>query len=884
MHGEKLDGGPETISLVGLANRFRNIHETMEDRAFCFVLGAGASRQSGIKLASEMVAEWMEDLHLESGSALPLAAWAGTSSLRIAKYDAKNPAAAYAELYHRRFGHDPARGFAYLESVMKEAEPSYGYSVLSRILATTRHRVVVTTNFDNLVTDALSIFTRTFPLVCGHESLTAFVRAQLRRPLVVKVHRDLLMDPKSTPAELASLPDAYARALDRIFGHYTPIIIGYGGNDGSLMEYLRSRPESSIPGGVYWCYWDQAGAPDVRIQEFVARQHGCLVPTAGFDELMLLLGERLSFDVPDQFVLDRARARAARIVEQAKDLKGKIVAPAAPAPTLEPTGPGNSRRGDEVPSSAAPLATSADTRAALEQAIGNTMQRSDGATRWWQWVEKATAEPTPDATERVYEEALKALPKAPLLLCSFANFLTEKRKDHDHAARCYEAALEADPNSAIVLGNFANFLWSIRRDYDRAQDLYERAVKADPKHALLLGNFAQFLGDIRKNYERAEELYERAVSIELHSAFNLRKFAGFMWGARKNYERAEELYERAIQADPTNSTCLADYAQFSSEVRNNHDRAEELYERAIQGDPQNSSSLGRFASFCWSVRKDYDRAELLYERALQADPNDAVNLGNFATFLTNVRKSYERAEELYARAIRADPNNAANLARFATFCSTRKQTADLAEELYERAIQTAPSDPTSLGCFATFLTDVRKDHERAEVLYERALVADPGNLVTLANFANFLTTIRKQYDRAEQLYARIVQLNPDSANDLGNFARCLLERAKLEAGLALLERAFRALKPGDPESLPAELWMYAYCHAAAAAQQKALRQLRLLLERGIRTGTWDFSGVIASARAAGHAQAQWLNQLAEVLAGRAEPASLRDWQAWNGAH
>jgi hypothetical protein len=67
---------------------------------------------------------------------------------------------------------------------MSGKDPSPGYSILAAALAADppRHNVVITTNFDNLVADALSIYTDTFPFVCGHESLTAFVRVAMRRP------------------------------------------------------------------------------------------------------------------------------------------------------------------------------------------------------------------------------------------------------------------------------------------------------------------------------------------------------------------------------------------------------------------------------------------------------------------------------------------------------------------------------------------------------------------------------------------------------------------------------------------------------------------------------------------------------------------------------
>jgi len=48
----------------------------------------------------------------------------------------------------------------------------------------------------------------------------------------------------------------------------------------------------------------------------------------------------------------------------------------------------------------------------------------------------------------------------------------------------------------------------------------------------------------------------------------------------------------------------------------------------------------------------------------------------------------------------------------------------------------------------------------------------------------------------------------------------------------------------------------------------------------VRTGVWDFSGVIAQATKMRHPESEWLPKLAVVLAGTAEPATLDAWAAW----
>lgn len=517
---------PPTISLLSLADRFIEDHKRMPNRAFAFVLGAGASRSSGIKGASQMVEDWIRSLHREATGEVDgdCKAWANAKTLGIPSYDPANPAASYSELYRRMYARDPDRGYAYLEEQMQESEPSYGYSVLARIMEDTLHKVVVTTNFDNLVADALSIFGKTYPLVCGHESLAGFISARVRRPLVVKVHRDLLLAPKSDPEDLKKLPESFRAALAQLFGHYTPIVIGYGGNDGSLMGFLKELMPASVPGGVYWCYWKDGGSPSSEIQQFVAAQNGCLVPIPGFDETMMLLSEALRFEVPDQSVRDRAELRAKQIGEQVLALKEKLDADRrrfsitvsaendrAGASTTQPS---------QVSEHQQKLTSNLNEADALSHALKNTMSRTSGAPRWWQWQELASAATDPNKRDQIYQDAIKALPDSAKLLGNYALFLHTVRKEYDAAETYYIRALEADPKMLNNITNYAVFLRQVRKNADKAEGYYLQALEADPGRRITLGNYANFLRDLRKDYEKAEIYYIRALEAEPDDATN----------------------------------------------------------------------------------------------------------------------------------------------------------------------------------------------------------------------------------------------------------------------------------------------------------------------------------------------------------------------------
>jgi hypothetical protein len=65
---------------------------------------------------------------------------------------------------------------------------------------------------------------------------------------------------------------------------------------------------------------------------------------------------------------------------------------------------------------------------------------------------------------------------------------------------------------------------------------------------------------------------------------------------------------------------------------------------------------------------------------------------------------------------------------------------------------------------------------------------------------------------------------------------------------------------------------------------EALSRLKwLVLTTDIRSGGWDFSGVIAQAKKMRHPEVKWLPKLAEVLSGGAKPVTLDRWGAWKAA-
>ena len=638
----------QKIKTLGFLSQFERRHTQLRDRPFCWVLGSGASFQSGIPTGGALVMQWLKDLHeLEDFGGRPLEEWATAENLGINNFDFKKAANFYPWVYWRRYRKYRDEGYAFLETAMENAEPSYGYSVLAQLMAGTQHRAAITTNFDNLIADALAIYTRALPLVCGHESLTGFIRPNLQRPLVAKIHRDLLLSPKNEPGEIETLPKGWVDALTMIFENYTPIVIGYGGNDGSLMGLLESV--APIKGGVFWCY--RGGEePEPRIHEVVGHHDGYLVPILGFDELMLQLWERLGLESPRPELQKTHDKRVVSWQKQFEELNKRVKQPGISPATEKELEP-------------------------VRQAAAAAVERLTKEKDWWSWQLKADAEPDPVKREAIFRESLEDFPKSAELTGNFALFMQNVRKDYDEAERLYRKALELDPNKAINTGNFAIFMHEARKDYDKAERLYRKALELDPNYATYTGNLATLMEVVRKDYDEAERLYRKALELDPNHAIHTGNFALFMQNVRKDYDEAERLYRKALELAPNDAVYAGNFALFMKNVRKDYDEAERLYRKALELDPNDANHTGNFALFMQNVHKDYDEAERLYRKALELDPNDAVYAGNFAEFMSDVRKDYDEAERLYRKALILDPNDDYFKKQFAKFLQDHPERA-----------------------------------------------------------------------------------------------------------------------------------------------------------------------------------------------------------------
>jgi hypothetical protein len=261
----------KTISLHTLKHTLKDIHSLSDNRKFCFVMGAGASYKSGIPTGGDMAKQWYDEMQQRTATN-EFEQWCKKIQL-----NEDDLAAHYGEIYQKRFENDKASGYEFLVQAMRDAKPTFGHFVLAQILATAPGSCVLTPNFDSLIETSVYQYTDKTPLVCGHESLSGYARPSNIHPLIIKIHRDLLLSPKSDPAEIAKLDDVWLEPLNTIFSTHIPIVIGYGGNDGSLISYFEKMVK---PSNFFWCGLKDT-KPSPCVVALIEKLDGCYIPIDG---------------------------------------------------------------------------------------------------------------------------------------------------------------------------------------------------------------------------------------------------------------------------------------------------------------------------------------------------------------------------------------------------------------------------------------------------------------------------------------------------------------------------------------------------------------------------------------------------------------------------
>lgn len=573
---------------------------------YCFILGAGASKTSGIRTGEELMREWQNFL-IQRGKTYADNC-AQDLDMEPAHYvHLLDPKASlrnddYFTLFDLRYAGNPNAAYAFLEREMEHAFPSCGYYPLAMMLAHTENRLVITTNFDSLVEDALYIYTATHPLSVGHESLAPYMENDTRRPVIAKVHRDLLLQPMNREEEMQRLAKEWEEPLRNALQKYIPIVIGYAGGDHTLMSLL---PRLNLK-GLYWCYRDEV--KERSIQKLVAQQDGYLVKIQGFDEIMFRLGERFAKEAEikqveevKRLLRDQAENRGKRYAEQITAIQQKYEPQKNEDPPAPPTGEGEDLGG---------IVRAIDTYAGQK---GKQGENAEG--------------------ERLAQDAQ----------------IASLNGKYQQAYELYTNAIALSPNTADYYDRRSTALYKMKR-YEKALADESKAIDLDPNNAEYYHGRAVILHAMAR-YEEALKDRTKAIELEPENAryWNQRAVT---FHSMERYEEALKERNKAIELDPNNAKYYYGRA-VTLHAMGRYEEALKDRNKALELEPQNARYWNQRAVTLHAMGR-YEEALADAERAVELEPENEKYHEDRSVILQDMER-YEDALVDSNRAIELAP-------------------------------------------------------------------------------------------------------------------------------------------------------------------------------------------------------------------------------------
>ena len=620
---------------------------------FAFFLGAGCSISSGIPGSKDLVSHWLKSLYYEEtgiefdndDSHYP--DWLKE---RYPDYSYDNGANFYKEVIKELYPHKPERK-AEFEKLIQGKDPAFGYGVLAQLVGNSEYgeycNIILTTNFDDLVADALYIYSQKKPLVISHGSLAGFVRLTSKTPIIIKIHGDVMFEIENTDDETTEIDKRFKNKLDEILQETGIIFIGYGGNDEGVLEILKKLSREHLKNGIYWINQELPTNPEFI--RWLEDRNAIWVKTDSFDKLMLNFFKEFKLSHPDD-------NRFKRLLDSYYDTFKKLK--------------------DEL--------KSVEEKGIYKDVVKGTI--------WEVWSQASEIEKSdPQKANSIYLKGMKDFPNDATLVNYYAIFLKEIKKDFDSAEKYYKKALELDPNNAKNTFNYALFLDEIRENYDNADKYYKKALELDPNDASMNVSYAIFLDKIKKDYNSADKYYKKALELDPDNAIVTGNYALFLNENKKDYDNADKHYKKALELNPNDAVVTGNYALFLDEIRNDYDNADRYYKKSLELDPNNADFMGNYALFLDEIKKEYYKAEKYYKKALELDLNNADIAGNYAIFLDKVKKDPDNAEKYYKKALELDPDDAVTTCNYAGLLLARGNKKE-GKEFLDRLIKLLSTD------------------------------------------------------------------------------------------------------------------------------------------------------------------------------------------------
>lgn len=434
-------------------------HEHNKRPHFAIFLGAGASVESGIHSADQMITDFIKRI---CAVECPEIKKDGEKDKWLKENNYyKTETDKYGSLFEKCFPTEVDRR-EYIESQVDGKVPSLGYIALAHLIKTKIVDTIITTNFDDLVYIACTSYTDIRPVVYSLGGFASEIGATTNRPRVLKLHGDFLFSRlKNTEIEIQNQDLNMAQQVQQILEFYRGIIvIGYSGNDDSIIRLL-----STIPNGkyFYWCVYKDEKVNEA-VEKLIREKNGWIVRTDGFDKLFDEIRQIVGIKDDDIFSLFDERRQ--KIEEELKKFNPE------------------------------------------------EYSRFDEAVKIYEEGRELLSAGKLKEAENAFRQVIEINPAYALAYTALGSALSKQGIQLDKAEEAHRKAIELKPDLAAAYYNLGIVLSKDKTRWNEAEEAYKKAIEIDPNYAIAYNNLGNLLIKIDYRWKDAEKYYLKALEID----------------------------------------------------------------------------------------------------------------------------------------------------------------------------------------------------------------------------------------------------------------------------------------------------------------------------------------------------------------------------------
>lgn len=196
----------------------------------------------------------------------------------------------YSQVFHELTEDNLSARRKLLESYFLNKQPTDAHRVIAEMVKEQMIRVIVTTNFDDLMETALQSIGVPFTVVTDDNDLVHSEPREQVTCRIYKIHGDFrMLNVRNTAEELDELPLGIVEEMKEVFSRYGLIVLGYSGGDLGVMR-LMSQSNT-----IYNRYWVSRGPlpENEALKVMLSRVRHHVIESDSADEFLLDLKHRV---------------------------------------------------------------------------------------------------------------------------------------------------------------------------------------------------------------------------------------------------------------------------------------------------------------------------------------------------------------------------------------------------------------------------------------------------------------------------------------------------------------------------------------------------------------------------------------------------------------